>query len=187
MNTKIRINKALINMCVIPNSIIWVATGFCLMTFLINLCTTLTYGFGDNYTSTKTAIMFGIASLILVYLGLDREKTMDLEIENNVLNVYTFDGNDRSRLVSAELATIRFLYLSDSNDLLIKIKTKTLKHRRITIRIQKDDNEVFIKYLKLNNTNIKEIDDSIKFNININKRVKAVTSKTKVTESKKEQ
>lgn len=171
-------------MCIIPNQIIWVATGFCLMTFLTNLCTTLTYGVGDNYTSTKAAIVFGIASLVLIYLGLDREKTLDLEIENNVLNVYAFNGNNRNHLVSAELATIKFMYLLDSNDLLIKIKTKTLKHRRITIRIQKDDNEVFIKYLKLNNTNIKEIDDSIKFNINVNKRVKAVTSKT---ESKKEQ
>lgn len=184
MDTKIRVNKALINMCIIPNSIIWVATGFCLMTFLINLCTTLTYGFGDNYTSTKTAIIFGIASLILIYLGLDKEKTMDLEIENNVLSVYTFNGNDRNHLVSAELATIKFLYLSDSNDLLIKIKTNTFKHRRVTIRIGKEYNEVFIKYLKLNNTSIREIDDSIKFNFNINKRVKTVNKESDSNEQR---
>lgn len=154
MKDEIKIRNALVTEYIIPEIIIWIATGVCMITTGIKILTTLLYGFGTDYSSIKAAIIFGIATALLVYIGLGKRKTLTISILNYDIEMIF----DNKVCYSIDKSKLQCTLYTESKDIILLFKHK---HRKVKIRLEGKDIGI-LKFLTDNGIKIKRVDDSIK-------------------------
>ena len=91
-------SKARIVKTIIPQAIIVIVSIISLLGIFINICTTLLFGLGENYTSLKQLVVCAILAVISLYIGLGRKVTVSM----------TLNTIDKSNCTIEEIETVIF-------------------------------------------------------------------------------
>ncbi len=123
--------KASIKRVIIPDAILIGISAISIFGIIINICTTLFFGLGENFTSLKQLVVFIILAVVSFTLGLGRTKTISISAKANrkslsAVDIITISIHNKNEVVDYTLSTknINCIYGLPSKDITLSIKDK---------------------------------------------------------------
>lgn len=124
-------DKARLVKTIVPQAIIVVTSMFSLLGVFINICTTLFFGLGENYTSLKQLAICSILAIISLYMGLGKEVIVSMLLtatdsnsnSDSKLEIIIFNKN---KTLEYEIATnnTKCVYEIENNSITLILKDK---------------------------------------------------------------
>lgn len=135
--------KARLVKIIIPDAIVITTAMFSILGIFINICTTLFFGIGENFTSLKLLIIFIILAIVSLKLELGKKATVSIDLlsiseDNTTKVVFTIDINNKN--------ATKDYYISQSNiKCIYELKSKDITLYFNTIQYDKKEKlKVFI-------------------------------------------
>ena len=128
--------KARIVRVIIPDAILIVVSAISIFGIFINICTTLFFGFGENFTSLKQLVVFVVLAIISLILGFGRKTTVSMNINTKektlaadsvfTINIISKKGTKEYNIQSKN---IKCIYGLPSKDITIGFMYKRHKYK----------------------------------------------------------
>lgn len=164
--------KARIVKIIIPEAIVVTAAMLSMLGIFINICTTLFFGIGDNFTSIKQLIIFVIITIITLKLGLGNKVTTSIiadsvydediaDISYTVfkINIGYKNTNKEYNLLPHD---IKCIYEDKSNDITLLFNNKKEKFKLVINGKNIENHSEFISTMRENGVDIKTVSDKIR-------------------------
>ena len=128
--------KARIVRVIIPDAILIAVSAVSIFGIFINICTTLFFGFGENFTSLKQLIVFIILATISLILGFGRKSTVSINVNTEektltandifTINIISKKGTKEYNIQSKN---IKCIYVLPSKDITKRFVYKNHKYK----------------------------------------------------------
>lgn len=149
--------KARIVRVIIPDAILIAVSAVSIFGTFINICTTLFFGFGENFTSLKQLVAFIVLAIISLILGLGRKTTVSINININTeektltadsiftINIISKKGTKEYNLQSKN---IKCIYGLPSKDITIRFVYKNHKYKIVISGNKMENSDKLVDTLK---------------------------------------
>lgn len=147
--------KARIVRVIIPDAILIAVSTVSIFGTFINICTTLFFGFGENFTSLKQLVVFIVLAIISLILGLGRKTTVSININTGektltadsifTINIISKKGTKEYNLQSKN---IKCIYGLPSKDITIRFVYKNHKYKIVISGNKMENSDKLVDTLK---------------------------------------
>lgn len=160
--------KARIVRVIIPDAILIAVSAVSIFGIFINLCTTLFFGFGENFTSLKQLIVFIILATISLILGFGRKSTVSINV-NTEEKTLTADSVFTINIISKkgtkeniQSKNIKCIYGLPSKDITIIFVYKRHKYKIVISGKKMENSDKLVNTFKDLGVATRVINENIK-------------------------
>lgn len=161
--------KARIVRVIIPDAILIAVSAVSIFGIFINLCTTLFFGFGENFTSLKQLIVFIILATISLILGFGRKSTVSINVNTEektltadsifTINIISKKGTKEYNIQSKN---IKCIYGLPSKDITIIFVYKRHKYKIVISGKKMENSDKLVNTFKDLGVATRVINENIK-------------------------